>query len=60
MTQLFPWDPLLFLYATYHRHTQRKFYNKVWRLHMHFESYIFALEDDQSTMLRLVEPDFVK
>ncbi len=52
-----PLDPLWFPYARYSRDTQRKFYNKVRTLHMHFERYIFALEDGQGTILRLVEPD---
>lgn len=54
------WDPWLFRIATGSRDDQMKFYSKVWRLHMHFDSHIFVSAVGQLATLRLVEPDFVK
>ena len=54
------WDPKLFLDATGTRDDQKNFYSKVWRLHMHFECYIFVVAIGQRASLRLIEPDFAK
>lgn len=55
-----PWDPLLFLLGKDSKDEQKKFYSKVWRLHMNFDLDILVFTFGQGAILRLVEPHFEK
>ena len=54
------WDPLLFRQAKGSREDQEEFYSKIWRLHMHFDCFIFIDNLGRLGHLRLIEPKFAE